>query len=419
MTHTPDTATTSAKTGGRAPLDGVRIVDLTTMILGPLATQYLGDLGADIVKVEAPEGDLTRYIGPQRNPAMGAFYLNSNRNKRSIVLDIKTAQGQEVLHKLLKDADVLLHSIRTPSARRLGLGYDQLHDRYPRLIVCHMQGYSESGANAGRPAYDDVIQAASGLAMLQSVVAGEPRFVPCIIADKVSAVHAAYGVLAALLQRAATGEGQDVAIPMMEAMVAFNTVEHMWGATFDPPLAPMGYVPVSQASRRPFATKDGYICVLPYTDEHWGRFCSIVGDPALTEDARYRTHNARQKDLAGFYAEIGRRVAQRTTQEWVDALTLADIPFSRVNSLEDLLDEPHLKSTGFWRTMQHPSEGALKYPASFLEIASVPERTPRHAPSLGEHTDDILREVGLDDAAIHTLFEAGVTRPRLKPPSPV
>lgn len=408
----------AAASGQSGPLGGVRIVDLTSMILGPMATQYLGDLGADVIKVEAPVGDLTRYIGPQRHQAMAAFYLNSNRNKRSIVLDVKTKEGQAILARLLEGADVLLHSIRTPSARKLGLGYDQLCERFPRLVVCHAQGYSERGVYAGMPAYDDVIQAASGLAMLQAVVAGEPRFVPSVIADKVSAVHAAYAVLAALLQRGVTGRGQDVVISMMEAMVSFNTVEHLWGAAFEPPLAPMGYVPVSQASRRPFATRDGHICVLPYTDEHWARFCGVVGDEALTNDERYRTHGARQTDLAGFYAEIGRRVAQRSTDEWVEVLTAADVPFSRVNTLQQLLDEPHLKSSGFWRLMEHPSEGTIRYPSPFMEIASMDERVPRHAPGLGEHTREVLAELGLADAEIDALYASGVVRAQPRPMTP-
>lgn len=401
-------------TGAQGALHGIRVLDLTTMILGPMTAQYLGDMGAEVIKLEPPEGDLTRYIGPERSPGMGAFYLNSNRNKRSIVLDIKQPQGKALLSRMIEQSDVVLHSIRSASAEKLGLSYAALAERNPKIILCHVKGYSDHGTDAGRPAYDDVVQATSGLAVLQSVIGGEPRYIPSIMADKVTAVHAAYAIAIALVHRERTGQGQEVNVPMMETMVAFNTVEHLWGAAFVPPLAPMGYVPVSTAARRPFKTKDGYLCVLPYTDAHWARFCEVVGDPALTADPRYSTHAARQRDQQGFWNEVGRRVEQRSTREWIDALTAADVPFGRVNSLDDLLTDPHLTSIGFWQTMEHPTEGPVRVSQPPMELSASPAAVRGLAPRLGQDTAEVLRGFGIDDATIERLYAEGVTQPRLK-----
>lgn len=402
------------KTDAQGALHGIRVLDLTTMILGPMAAQYLGDMGADVIKVEPPEGDLTRYIGPERASGMAAFFLNSNRNKRSVVLDIKHAEGQATLARLIKSSDVVLHSIRTASAEKLGLSYDKLVELSPNIILCHVKGFADEGAYGGQPAYDDVVQAVSGLATLQTAVAGEPRYIPSIVADKVAAVHTAYAIAIALLHRERTGRGQVVDVPMMETMVAFNTIEHLWGAAFEPPLASMGYAPVSTAARRPFKTQDGYLCVLPYTDAHWKRFCDVVGDPALTEDPRFSSHAARQRDQQRFWNEVGRRVAQRTTQQWIEALSAADVPFGRVNSLDDLLTDPHLNSVGFWQTMEHPSEGALRVSAVPMAFSDSPGGVRRLAPQLGENTAEVLREVGFDDDEIEQLQAAGVTRSRIK-----
>ena len=403
------------KPAADGPLAGIKVLDLTTMILGPMAAQYLGDMGADVLKIEPPEGDLTRYIGPGRSPGMAAFYLTSNRNKRSVVLDIKKPEGMAVLQRLVERSDVVLHSIRRPSAEKLGLTYDKLAARNPKIILCHVKGYSDLGTYAGRPAYDDVVQAASGLAALQSVVAGTPRYVPSIIADKVAATHAALAMAMALIHRERTGRGQEVEVPMFETLVAFNTVEHLWGAAFEPALAPMGYVPVSQAARRPFQTRDdGYLCVLPYTDAHWSRFCEVVGDPELTADPRWATHAARQSDQPGFWNEVGRRVARRTTQEWIDALTAADVPHGRVNSLEDLLVDPHLESVGFWQTMEHPTEGLLRVSKPPLGFSDSPAAVRRLPPRIGQDTTDVLTELGIDAAEIERLYAQGVTKPKLK-----
>lgn len=397
----------------QGPLEGIRVLDLASMVVGPMAAQALGDIGADVIKVEAPQGDLMRRIGPRVSDDMGAFYLNNNRNKRSISLDLKNPEARKVFDKLVENSDVVLHSIRTDAAERLGLSYERLKEVNPKIIVCHVKGFADEGLYGGRPAYDDVAQAVSGLAMLQSVITEEPRYVPSILGDKVTALYAAFAILAAICHRLRTGEGQAVSVPMFEAMVSFNVIEHLWGETFVPASAGMGYPPVSTASRRPFRTADGYLCVLPYTDDHWKRFCAAVGDPELTNNPKFATHAARQSDQPGFWAEVGRQVAKKTTEEWVELLTKADIPFGRVNSLEDLLVDPHLESVNFWKTMEHPTEGKLRVPSNPLQFTASPSSIRRLPPRLGEHTDEILRELGLDDSTIEKLAENGALGERV------
>ena len=390
------------------PLAGLRVLDLATMVLGPLAAQFLGDMGADVVKVEPPEGDLMRFIGPRRNNAMGAFFLNNNRNKRSIVLDLKNNEAQGVMQELVRGADILLLSIRRPAAARLGLSYEALRAINPRLIYCHVKGYGEDGPYAGRAAYDDVGQAESGVAALQTVLTGEPRYAPNIIADKVTAMQTAMAISFAVIHRLRTGEGQEVSVPMFETMVAFNTVEHLWGEVFKPALAPTGYVPVSTASRRPFRARDGrYICVLPYNEGHWRRFCDVVGDPTLTADPRFATPAARQSDQPGFWAEVGRRVATRDAEDWISALKAADVPCGRVNSVDDLLVDPHLTASGFWQEIEHPSEGTLRTAAVPFTLSAHPQAAHRPAPRLGEHSEEVLRELGLGAGRIAELKASG------------
>ena len=389
------------------PLEGIRVLEIASMIFGPLAGQYLGDMGADVIKLEPPEGDLTRSIGPSRSPLMGAFFLTSNRSKRSIVVDLKKPEGQEILQRLISKTDVLLHSLRTPAANRLGLDYTALAKTHPGLVYCHVTGYGDDGLYAGRPAYDDIIQAASGLADLQSVIAGQPRFMPTILADKVSGVHAAYAVVLALMHRLRTGEGQQVDVAMFETMAAFNMMEHQWGHVFEPPQGTMGYAPVSTASRRPYKTKDGFLALLPYSDSNWRRFFELAGEPQIMDDPRFTTFAARQKHFREVWDEIERQVARKTNAQWLELLSNDDIPFSVVNRLEDLTNDPHLKSVNFWSITDHPTEGALRMPANPVRMSASPPEVTRLQPTLGQHSAEILRECGYDEEGIQRLVAAG------------
>lgn len=377
------------------PLHGLRVVECASIVLGPMTAQYLGDMGADVIKVEPPEGDLTRAIGPRRHERMGSFFLSNNRNKRSVVLDLKRPESRQALLSLVDSADVFLHSVRSPAAARIGLDYASLSARKPDLVYCQVKGFCDDGPYGGRPAYDDVVQSLCGLAMLQTVVAGQPRYMPSIFADKVTAVHAAYAVTLALLHRERTGQGQRVEVPMFETMAAFNMVEHIWGYAFEPPLGPMGYEPVSTASRRPFPTLDGYLSFLPYSDSAWHRFFELVGRSDVMADERFATFAARQKNVRLVWGEIADQIAKRTTAEWVAILETEDIPFAPVQSLEDLVDDPHLAHTGFWDVVDDPVEGLLRFPGNPLAFSASPPQLRRLPPQLGEHTGEVLAELGL------------------------
>jgi crotonobetainyl-CoA:carnitine CoA-transferase CaiB-like acyl-CoA transferase len=388
------------------PLEGIKVLEIATMIFGPLASQYLADMGADVIKLEPPEGDLTRSIGPRQSPKMGAFFLSSNRNKRSIVVDLKKAEGQHVLQKLLAQCDVVLHSMRSTAANSLGINYEHCKQLNPDVIFCHVSGYSENGLYAGRPAYDDIIQAASGLAMMQKVIAGVPRYIPTIIADKISGVHAAYGIVCAVLHRFRFGQGQELQVPMFETISAFNMFEHQWGHAFSPPIAKMGYEPVTTAARRPYKTKDGYLSVLPYSNVHWERFFQLAGCPEKMQDERFNTFSSRQKNFRAVWDEIEHQIGIKSNAEWLSLLNDSDIPFSVVNDIEDLIDDPHLKSVNFWEIHKHPSEGNLRFAKNPIEMSSADTTLYRLPPLLGEHTHEILRELQFDTLEIEKLTQA-------------
>jgi crotonobetainyl-CoA:carnitine CoA-transferase CaiB-like acyl-CoA transferase len=392
------------------PLTGVRVVDCTTVVLGPWAAQQLGDLGADVVKIEPPEGDTTRQLGPMRNPDMGAFYLAVNRNKRSIVLDLKQEPARRALLRLAEGADVLLHNYRPQAARRLGMSYETFRAVNPGIVYVGTYGFRAAGPYGNKPAYDDIIQAASGLASLQASLFGEPKYVPTIVADKTSSMTVLVAVLAALYHKARTGEGQEVEVPMLESLAAWVMVEHLYGETFVPPVESVGYKRVLNRYRRPFKTKDGHLAILPYTDQNWRDFFVIAGRQDLLDDPRFKTLGTRLRHIEILYEELGKIATTRTNAEWLTELDRRNIPAMVVNSLESLLRDPHLKATGFWQVVEHPTEGTMRLPGIPAAYSKTPAAIRRLPPRLGEHSVEILREAGLSASEIDALLAAGATR---------
>jgi crotonobetainyl-CoA:carnitine CoA-transferase CaiB-like acyl-CoA transferase len=390
------------------PLHGIRVVEFTSVVLGPWACQLLGDMGADVIKVEAPAGDSNRRLGASRSPGMAALYMTCNRNKRDVVLDVKNPEAKQALLDLVKTADVFVHNNRPQVMTKLGLDYAALKQVNPKLVYCGAYGYAKRGPYGTKGALDDSIQSISGIAMLNKLVLGEPRYLPTVVADKTTAMTVVYGVLAALFHRERTGEGQELEVPMFETMVNFVMAEHLWGAAFEPPLAPPGYVRLMSKHRRPYQTKDGYIAMLPYMDAHWDTFCKVVGRPDLLADPRFRTMGDRTKNIDATYEETGKIMATRTTQEWLDLFEPTSVPINKVNTLEDLVVDPHLVETGFWKVVDHPTEGKVRQPGFAVNFSSTPASVDRrHAPRLGEHTREMLKEVGWDDARIDALLASG------------
>ena len=392
------------------PLAGVRVVDLTSVGMGPYATQILGDMGADVIKVESPEGDLSRDIPPFRHPGMGALFLNLNRNKRSIVLDLKHTGSRDVLRRMVAAADVLISNIRPQSMRKLGLDYETLSQVNPRLIYCGAYGFSEDGPYTGQPAFDDVIQAMSGLAALQG--AGEsdgPAYVKSVVADKTCGLHIACAVVMALYAREKTGRGQRVEVPMFETMVSFMLPEHLMGLTFSPPLGPAGYDRLLSPFRRPYKTKDGYLAVLPYTTAQWQRFFELAGRPELATDPRFLEMSARHAHIDQLYQLTAEIISTKRTDEWHRLLTGADVPVARVLGPDDLLADPHLSTRGFFEHRTHPWEGDITNIGIPTRFSATPGSVRRLAPRLGEHSDEILAELGFDERERQRLYDDGVS----------
>lgn len=392
------------------PLEGVRVLDMTWVLLGPYATQILGDLGADIVKIEGPEGDTTRQTGPMRNPDMGSFYLSANRNKRSIVLDMKQPSAKDALLKLVDGADVFVHSIRPDAIDRLGIGHTALLERNPRLVYAAVHGFQRDGPYGGRPAYDDVIQAASGLSALMKRITGEMMHVPMVAADKTTGLTLAYAILAALFHRERTGEGQFVEVPMFETLASFNLMEHAFGHTFDPPEGPTGYSRVLARFRRPYETSDGqYVCFLAYNQRQWTRYAEAAGRPELLTDPKFATLKARGENIEEVYALSAEITAARPLAYWREAFERLEMPYMVVNELDDLYKDPHLTATGFFQSFDHPSEGALVMPSPPTNFSATPAAIRRHPPKLGEQSVEILAEAGLAEDEIAAMLDAGAT----------
>lgn len=379
---------------------------MTSVMLGPYATQLLGDYGADVIKIEAPEGDSTRRTGPAMEAGMAATFIGANRSKRSIVLDLKQATARDALLALADQADVLICSIRPQKMAALGLAPDVLRARNPRLIVVAAHGFGSGGPYAGRPAYDDIIQGLCGLASLSELGGGEPSYVPTVVADKTCGLFAVQAVLTALVARSRHGRGSYVEVPMLEAMVNFTLVEHFYGAHFRPPLTAPGYARLTTPWRRPYASTDGYVCIVPYTDQHWHRFFTEADRPQLLQDERFSTMSARTAHIDALYQELASCVAKRSTAEWLEACARLDIPAAPLRRLEDLEDDPHLQKTGFFISLQDPSMGKLVMPDAPLKFDGVGAR-PTLPPRLGQHTVEVLQAAGLPADTVADLLKTG------------
>jgi len=391
-----------------AILKGVRVLDLTTIVLGPYATQMLGDFGADVIKIENLDGDLFRAVRPGRSPKMGAGFINSNRNKRSLTLNLKSAEGKEIFYQLTKTADVVVHNMRNKSAIKLGIGYEDLKQHNPEIVYCGAQGYGEAGPLSEAPAYDDIIQAASGLAHLNADADGNPRYVPTILADKVTAHQLAVAILGGLIQKFRTGKGCCIETPMFEGLVSFLMVEQFSHQSFVPATGGTGYARMRSPYRRPYPTKDGFIALLPYSTKHWIEFFDLIDRPEFAELDIVTDPIKRSENIDQLYEKIIEFTPGKTTDEWCDLLATTDIPHTRVNEMDDLLTNEHLLAVDFFEEYEHPTEGTLRRIRSPFTMQGVEQTADIPTPRLGEANESILMELGLDSAEIEALTEKGV-----------
>lgn len=377
------------------PLAGVKVVDLTTVVMGPFATQILGDMGADVVKIESPGGDSVRGIGPWRHEGMGPLFLQNNRNKRSVVLDLKSDEGRADLHALVREADVLVSNIRPAAMARLGLTAAALLELNPRLVVCNAVGYGTGGRYSGQAVYDDLIQAGAGISGVFGQVDGEPRYAPINIGDRIAGLYIVIGVLSALHDRASRGAGQEVEVPMFETVAQFVLADHMGGGAFVPALGALGYPRLLSTTRGPYPTADGYLTLVVYTNPQWARFLALIGQEGLMEsDPRFASQQSRTVHADDVGAFLADHMSVKTTQEWLDSLREIDIPSSPVHDLDSLLADPHLDEVGFFREYEHPTEGRLRTTKFPLAFSASPTGDPLPPPTLGMHSiDDVLPAV--------------------------
>ncbi len=391
------------------PLQGIRIVDASVVVMGPYASQWLADLGAEVIKVESPEGDSTRYTGPSHENGMSALFLGVNRNKKSVVIDLKKPEGPAALRQLIATADVFMHSMRPQKLGAVGLEPDDLLAAFPHLVFAGLHGFTASGPYGGKPAYDDIIQGLSGSAALMEQLSGVARYFPCIAADKTSGLVAAMAIMAALMKRQSTGVGGMVEVPMFETMVAFNLVENFYGQHFEPPLSAPGYPRVLADWRRPYRTSDGYVCMMPYTNAHWQKFFVGVAQPELASDARFTSMAARTQHIEALYEITGQIVGQHDTAHWLDLCKRLEIPAARMNTLADLKTDPQLQATHFFAELDDPVMGALRFPG--VPVLFDGERPPvTSVPRLGEHTHEVFAQAGVSADTVSAWVASGAVK---------
>jgi crotonobetainyl-CoA:carnitine CoA-transferase CaiB-like acyl-CoA transferase len=382
-------------------LENIRIIDLTNIVFGPYCTQILADLGAEVIKIEPPHGDQFRYSGrAAKTPGMSPGHMSINRGKQSVVLDLKQPGDLVAIRTLLSSADIFIHNIRMQAIERLGLGQEAVKTLNPNIIYVHCVGFGSDGPYRDLQAYDDVIQAASGAATLASRVDGDPRprYLPSLIADKVAGLHGAYGVLAAVIHKLRTGDGQFVEVPMFESFTHFMLKEHLAGETFDPPVGPICYARQIEPDRQPFPTSDGHICIVPYTDESWSKVFDILGAPELLGDPRFANRTLRARNVSALYQAVAALTPKQTTAAWLTMFHRASIPAIPVRDIAEIRADPHLEATGFFQRREHPSEGAYFDMKAPVKFSADRPRMPAHAPTIGQHTNIIEAQVSRDDS---------------------
>ena len=397
--------TDSNSSSACGPLKGIRVLDLTAVVLGPLATQMLADFGADVIKIEPPEGDMMRANGISQNPGMSSIFMAVNRNKRSMAVDLKSVEGMAVLRALIPTVDVVVHNMRVAAIERLGIGYEAVSRLNPKVVYCAATGFGQDGPHRDKPAFDDIIQAACGLVGVGSLGREQPDYTPSLIADKTTGLAVCNAVLAALLHRERSGEGQYVEVPMLETMAAFVLAEHMGGMTFQGSDVKAGYPRLLEGGRKPARTRDGWISMLPYTERHWQAFFIEVRRPELA--TRYNIANRQQRNdhVQALYAHLRELTPLKSTAEWMDLCEKLDIPATPIYALDDLPEHPHLKAVGLFEDAMHSTEGPIRQVRPTARFSATPTRVYRQAPTVGQHTSEILREAGLLEEDIARLKE--------------